>query len=194
MKRAYAVLEIRAAGEKDGRRVFSGIATTPETDSYGDVVDPQGAEFKLPMPLLWQHDSRDPIGWVRSAKATKNGIEVECEVADIPDEGPLKQRLDNAWQYLKNKLVRGLSIGFYPIESARIENSYGYHYTKWKWLELSTVTIGANEPAVITAIKSADAALRALSGPEQRAPARITAPSGAKTKAGKPPGFFGVPG
>lgn len=175
MKRAFAVLEIRATGQKDGKRTFTGIATTPETDSYGDIVDPQGAEFKLPMPLLWQHDSRDPIGWVTAAKATKKGIEVECEVADIPDDGPLKARLESAWQYIKNKLVGGLSIGFYPIESARIEGTYGYHYTKWKWLELSTVTIGANEPSVITAVRSA--ALLSIKQAGTRSPAL----SGTKT-------------
>ncbi len=178
-KKAFAVLEIRATGERDGKRTFSGIATTPETDSYGDIVDPQGAEFKLPMPLLWQHDRGDPIGWVTAARASKKGIEIDAEVANIPDPGELKERLDKAWQYLKNKLVRGLSIGFMPIESARIEGTYGMHFTKWKWLELSTVTIGANEPATITAIKSADAALRTPSGRgASDSNARASAPSG----------------
>lgn len=187
MKRAYAVLEVRATGERDGKRTFSGIATTPTPDSYQDIVEPLGAVFDTPMPLLWQHDSRDPIGWMHFAKPTAKGIPFDAEVANIPDDGTngtreLITRLEKAWAYLKNKLVRGVSIGFNPEEWSRIEATGGFRYTKWRWLELSAVTIPANSDASITAIKSADAALRALSGPEQRAAARITAPSGTKPK------------
>lgn len=174
MKRAYACLEIREAEQRSGKRVFRGIASTPSTDSYGDIIESDGAEFDLPMPLLWMHDSRDPIGWVTKAKASKKQIEVEVEVADLPEEPTLKARLDQAWAYITSKLVRGLSIGFNPIESARIEGTYGYHFTKWKWLELSAVTIPANMDASITAIRSADRRLRAPSGIQQR---RVSQPT-----------------
>lgn len=162
MNRAYSVLDIKAVDEQ--KRKFSGIASTPSTDRMGDIVEPKGAQFKLPIPLLWQHDSRDPIGWVTSAKVTNSGIEVEGEIANIPEEGELKNRLLKAWQMIKNKLVRGLSIGFDSIESARIEGTYGYRFIKWEWLELSAVTIPANQDATITAIKSIDRALLAASG------------------------------
>jgi HK97 family phage prohead protease len=183
MHRAYATLEIRATGERNGKRVFSGMASTPTPDSYQDIVEPMGAEFATPMPLLWQHDSGDPIGWMHFAKPTSKGIPFEAEVADIPDDGKagtqeLIKRLDKAWAYLKNKLVRGVSIGFQPIESSRIENTGGYRFTKWKWLELSAVTIPANADASITAIKSADAALRASSGRGSVTLTRATAPLG----------------
>lgn len=162
MNRAYSVLDIKSVDEQ--KRKFSGIASTPSTDRMGDIVEPKGAQFKLPLPLLWQHDSRDPIGWVTSAKVTNSGIEVEGEIADIPEEGELKTRLSKAWQMIKNKLVRGLSIGFDSIESARIEGTYGYRFIKWEWLELSAVTIPANQDATITTIKSIDRALLAASG------------------------------
>ena len=168
MNRAFAVLEIRETGSRNGKRTFNGVATSIATDSYGDVVESMGAEFDLPVPLLWQHDARDPIGWVTRAKASKKQIDVEVEVAEVTDNEDLSKRLAVAWSYIKNKLVRGLSIGFTPIESARIEGTYGYHFTKWKWLELSAVTIAANQDASITAIRSADAKLRALSGTLQR--------------------------
>lgn len=152
MKRAYAVLQIKAVDE--GARKFSGVASTVGTDRMGDIVEPKGAQFKLPLPLLWQHDSRDPIGWVTRAKVTNDGIEIEGEIAKIEEPGRLQDRLTEAWQYIKNKLVRGLSIGFNALESARIEGTYGIHFTAWEWLELSAVTIPANQEATITAIKS----------------------------------------
>lgn len=159
-QRAYSVLEIKAMDEENGKRTFKGIATTPTPDRVGDIVEPKGAEFKLPIPLLWQHNSREPIGWVRAARITDKGIEVDCEIANVDQPGKLKDRLDEAWQSMKAKLVGGLSIGFKPLESARIGDSYSYRFMKWLWLELSAVTVPANGDCSITAIKSADEAIR----------------------------------
>jgi HK97 family phage prohead protease len=155
---AYSLLEIKAMD--DAKRTFRGIATTPTLDRVGDIVEPKGASFKLPLPLLWQHLSDEPIGWVRAAKVTADGIEVECEVHTEGEPGALKDSLDRYWQMLRAKLVQGLSIGFKPLESARISDSNSYRYLKWLWLELSTVTIAANGDCTIDAIKSADLAIR----------------------------------
>ena len=155
-QRAYSTLEVKAMDDAGGKRKFSGTASTPSVDRMGDIVEPKGMQIKLPAPLLWQHNSREPIGWVRSAKVTDKRIDVECEVAVVADEGKLKDRLDEAWQTLKAGLVRGLSIGFDPIESAHIDGTYGYRYMKWEMLELSAVTVPANSDCSIQAIKSLD--------------------------------------
>lgn len=187
MKRAYSTIQIKAVDEAGSKRTFRGIASTPTPDRMGDIVEPKGAQFELPLPLLWQHDSYDPIGWITKATVTRDGIEIEGEVADVPEAGPLRDRLLTAWQYLKSKLVRGLSIGFRSIEEARIKDTYSYHILKWAWLELSAVTIPANQEANITAIKSIDRQhLAALGqgGDRDRPGAsghRSGAPSGART-------------
>jgi HK97 family phage prohead protease len=179
MDRAYATLTIKQVDQQ--RRTFRGIATTVATDRMDDVVESRGAQFKLPIPLLWQHDQRDPIGWVRTAKVSDSGIEIEGEIADVPDSGPLKERLTLAWQYIKSNLVRGLSIGFNPLEAAEIEGSrWGRRYLKWEWLELSAVTIPANQEATIVAVKSF-AARSAASGLGTQLPGA----SGSATKTGK---------
>ena len=157
---AYSTLEIKAIDESNGKRIFTGIATTPTPDRVGDIVEPKGAEFQLPIPLCWMHDSSDPIGWVTAAKVSAAGIEVVGEVANLPEPPSLKDRLDTAWAMLKGRLVRGLSIGFKPLEEARLGDTYSYRYLRWLWLELSPVTIAANGDCSITAIKSADQAVR----------------------------------
>lgn len=162
MDRAYSLLELKAVDED--KRILTGIATTPSTDRMGDIVEPKGAEFKLPIPFLWQHDSRQPIGHVTKAKVTSAGIEVEVQIAKIDEAGTLKDRVDEAWQSIKSGLVRGMSIGFSAVESARIEGTYGMRFLKWLWLELSAVTIAANGDATIQTIKSIDKAQRASSG------------------------------
>lgn len=158
MNRAYSVLEIKAVD--DEQRVLTGIATTPTADRMDDVVEPKGAKFKLPIPFLWQHRHSEPIGHVTKATIKDSGIEVSVQIAKITEPGTLKDRVDEAWQSIVAGLVRGLSIGFSPIESANIEGSWGRRYLSWDWLELSAVTIPANAEASIQAIKSIDTAIR----------------------------------
>lgn len=193
MKRAYSTLEIKAVEGGGDKRRFTGIATTPTADRVGDIVEPKGAMFKLPIPLLWQHDHRQPIGWVTSATVTAKGIEIEGEVADIPEDGKLKDRLQEAWQSIKHGLVRGLSIGFSPIESADIQGSWAQRFLKWEWLELSAVTIAANSEASIQTIKSIDTETRAALGLTRKAVVRLDTPpgvTGTKKATGPEPVFL----
>jgi HK97 family phage prohead protease len=169
LNRAYSLLNIKQVDE-DARQI-TGMATTPAPDRIGDVVEPGGAEFKLPMALLWQHDSSQPIGHVTHAKVTKAGIEIVAKIARLAEPGRLRDRLDEAWQSIKAGLVQGLSIGFKPIEHEFIAETKGMRFTKWSWLELSAVTIPANAEATIATVKSIDTAQRAAPG--QTTPHRV---------------------
>ncbi|KQX35325.1 hypothetical protein ASD04_14895 [Devosia sp. Root436] len=160
MTRAYSLLEIKEIDEESRR--ITGIASTPKTDRAGDIVMPEGAVFTLPIPFLYQHDSRQPIGHVIEAKVSKKGIEIVAEIAQGVHED-----IDKAWKYIKAGLVRGLSIGFRGIDTEQIPNSWGMIFEKWEWLELSAVTIPANADATIQSIKQYDAeALKAATGAE----------------------------
>ena len=178
MNRAYALLEVKTVDED--KRIITGIATTPSVDRQDDIVESDGAEFKLPLPLLWQHNSDMPIGQVIRAKVTKAGIEVTAQFAKSDEPGTLKDRLDEAWQSVKLGLVRGLSIGFKAVETARIEGTYGVRFLKWLWLELSAVTIPANQDATITSIKSLDAPMLAATGKQPTDIDRPTPPAPGK--------------
>jgi len=151
--RAYAVLEIKSAD--DERRIIEGVATTATADRSGDIVEPTGAQFSLPLPLLWQHDTKQPIGEVTHAEVTPDGIRIRAQIAKIDTPGRLKDRVDEAWESIRARLVRGLSIGFKPVEMKPIAKSTGFHILKWLWAELSAVTIPQNIEANIFAIKAA---------------------------------------
>ena len=51
--RAWSLLTVKAVQEE--RRIIRGLATSPETDRVGDIVEPLGIKFKNPMPLLLYH-------------------------------------------------------------------------------------------------------------------------------------------
>lgn len=169
LNRAYSLLSIKQVDED--ARILTGMATTPTPDRLQDIIEPEGAQFKLPMPLLFHHDSEQPIGHVTHAKVSKVGIEIVAKIARIAEPGRLKDRLDEAWQSIKAGLVSGLSIGFRPIEHKFIPETKGMRFIKWNWLELSAVTIPAQTEATIMTIRSIDTAQRAVSG--QRALHRV---------------------
>lgn len=163
MSRAYSMLDIRSV--HDDERIIEGIASTPAPDRMGDIVDPMGAKFALPMPLLWQHNHDEPIGWVEFAKPSAKGIPFKARLANPDDfeSATVKERLREAWDSIKNKLVAAVSIGFRPLEYNFMESG-GIHFKTWEWMELSAVTIPAQAEATINTIKSIDAAARKAAG------------------------------
>lgn len=192
MRRAYSVLDIKSVADGEDVVRIKGIASTPTTDRMGDVVEPMGARFKTPMPLLWQHRHDSPVGNVTFAKPTKNGIPFEAELPIIKEAGRLKERVDEAIQSVRYGLVAAVSIGFSAVSDAIERIETGLRFKEWEWLELSLVTIPANAEATITAIRSIDAELLAATG---RAPPDVDPPPGVTGKQTKPAsrGFFFVP-
>jgi len=156
--RAYSLLEIKSSS--DDARTLEGIATTPTTDRMGDIVETSGIQFKLPLPLLYQHNSRQPIGNVTSAKVTKDGISIKAQIAPAGTAA----FIDEAWALIKAGLVRGFSIGFRTLEEAWMKDVGGFRILKSEWLELSAVTIPANAEASILSVKSFDSEALAASG------------------------------
>lgn len=165
VKRAYAPLEIKLlADNPDGKMTLEGTATTPNTDRMGDTVNPLGAKVKLPLPFLYQHNSRQPIGNVVKVTPSKKGITFVAEIA----RAGVAAFIDEARALIKEGLIRGTSIGFRELVSEPIDPKDpffgGTNFVEWEWLELSAVTIPANMDASIQTIKSFDQQTRAALG------------------------------
>jgi HK97 family phage major capsid protein/HK97 family phage prohead protease len=162
VNRAYSILHVKSIDED--KRIISGIATTPEPDRMGDVIEPLGVSFKNPLPLLLHHDTKQPVGFTTLKKPTKDGVEFTATLPTIADAGKLRDRVDEAWQSIKAGLISGVSIGFRSIEEAFNKDTGGFRFLKSEVVELSLVTIPANASASIHTIKSLDTADQAASG------------------------------
>lgn len=195
--RAYSLLEVKRFDDKE--RTFEGLASTPSIDRVGDVVNPLGAEFSLPMPLLLDHDSTKQVGHVEFAKPNKNGIPFKARIAQIDEPGSIKDMVDGAWQLVKARLRSFVSIGFKAIDFEIMPDG-GINFKKWAWLELSLVSVPAQAEAVIfdgksiqeqfLAFKSLDTAQRAatgqtLNGDEPAPPGASGKPKTPKAQEGK---------
>ena len=150
--RLYSTIKVKAADSDSW--TFTGIASTPTPDRARDTINPQGAQFTLPLVLLWQHNHDSPIGHVTAATIEDSGITIEAGITQPTAEMPagLSSRLREAWSSIKSGLVRGLSIGFVPTDFSPTENG-GMDIKAWDWMELSAVTIPANTDASIQTVK-----------------------------------------
>ncbi len=120
---------------------FTGWASTPDVDLFGDIVEPSGARFELPLPLLWQHKHDEPVGAVRDAHVTAKGIRVTGRIT------PEATRATEAQALLRDGVL-GLSVGFQALESQPLPGG-GLRFTAWRWTELSLVSVPANPQARI---------------------------------------------
>lgn len=174
MEYAYSVIDYDKKGiqETDDFFIVEGIASTPTPDRMRDIVEPLGAKYKTPMPLLWQHRSSEPVGNVVFADPKKDGIPFKAEIPKVKETGRLKDRIDEAIQSVKYKLVAAVSIGFDAIEYSFMDNG-GIHFQEWEWLELSLVTIPANPEARLKIAKSLDNDLLAALGRSKEIDSRL---------------------
>lgn len=153
------------------KRTFRGIATTPTQDRVKDILVSTGAKFQLPMPLLMHHDSRLPVGQVTSAKVTQQGVEVEIHFPEIPEEGNLKARVEEAYQSVKYNLIRGLSVGFIPNwDDAEMIKGGGVQFNEYEIYELSLTPTPCNSDAGISYEKAFEEHKAALGKKPQDVP------------------------
>jgi HK97 family phage major capsid protein/HK97 family phage prohead protease len=162
--RAYSLLHVKSVD--DDRRMIRGMATTPAPDRTGDIVEPLGAAFPPTLPLLLHHRKDSPVGTARFKKPTSRGIEFEAEFPVIDSPGIVRDRVNEAWDSVKAGLIRGVSIGFRPLDDAiELLKTGGLRFLKTEILELSLVTVPANAEATLALVKSLDASHLAATGP-----------------------------
>jgi uncharacterized protein len=146
--------ELKRAAVEEG--TFRGLASTWQVDRHGDVIE-RGAFAKslaawasrgARVPILWQHDQAEPIGALRNAAETDEGLEVE---------GELVLALSNAKRAhaLARSGALGMSIGF-TIPTGGTETRSGVRFIREIDLaEVSLVSVPANPGAVVREVKSA---------------------------------------
>lgn len=152
--RAYSVCEVKRLGAEADSLTIEGIASTPTPDRAGDSVNPMGAKFSLPMPLLHSHRHDLPIGKVVYAAPTARGIPFTARIPRIKSPGKLKDRIDEAIHSLEAGLIAAVSVGFSALagKTKRLAGG-GTEYSEWNWHELSICTVPCNHEAVIHTVK-----------------------------------------
>ena len=156
------------ANDGGSSRAFKATITTDSMDRDREVVLPVGMDkrdfMKNPI-LLWSHDPLHPVGKINALYRKDNGWDMEAELADRPDGHQGEWKADELHALMKAGILKGISIGFMPIDSRQPSKkdleTYGQDLrrviTKYKLCEVSLVSVPANQDALVTAcMKNAD--------------------------------------
>ena len=100
-------------------------------DKGGDVVRKGAFAGALPVPLLWQHEAREPIGFVERLREDDRGLRI---VARLVDAG----RGGDAVALVRAGAIDGLSFG-YRVKAGRPANG-GRELAALELIEVSLVT------------------------------------------------------
>jgi HK97 family phage prohead protease len=151
----------KAAGKAS---TFVATITTDSVDRDGEVVVPAGMnskDYERNPVLLYEHDVQRPIGKMLGMKRMERAIEAEFALAPRPESHEGEWFPDTVAALMDFGALNTMSIGFLGLEarpaSKADSEKYGDGvrrvYGKWKLLEVSVVSIPANQDAIITAVR-----------------------------------------
>ena len=140
--------EIAAVSKK--RKTVDFVVSTNAPDRMGDIIEQSGIllkNYRRNPVHLYAHDSRGlPIG--KALKTVVSGDKLLQRIEYTPVTGfDLPQAV---FELVEADVLRGISIGFIPIEFSFIEGGAGRLFTRIELLETSTVPIPANPEALVT--------------------------------------------
>jgi len=149
----FAIEELKATEADDGARTIEGFASVfNNVDAGKDIVLPGAFTRTLKaiktLPMLWQHDTAQPIGVWTEFEETQKGLRVKGTIVDTT------LGLD-AYKLAKAGAVKGLSIG-YSTKKYEIDSAKGVRkLVDIDLFETSLVTFPMNEKATVTDVKTA---------------------------------------
>ena len=138
---------------EDGSIVIKGLASTNALDRTGDVIDHNawkegGLDNYSGNPIiLFNHDYNRPIGRAKYCDVTQNGLELEAKISksagDIVD-------------LIKDGVLGAFSVGFKVKDADYNKETDGFLIKSAELLEVSVVSIPANQTATFSIAKSFD--------------------------------------
>lgn len=154
IKHLQYAFEVKASDIREDGTFLGYGSIFGNVDSYDDVVAPGAYAMSIAdfskgsarLPMLWQHNTSQPIGIFPTLKEDSRGLYLEGAInLDV-------QAGREAYALLKQGAISGLSIGYRPVTSEYRDD--GIRILKEvKLYEISLVTFPANDEARVTGVK-----------------------------------------
>jgi HK97 family phage prohead protease len=123
------------------------VASDESVDRMGDILIAKGcqlSDYRKNPVVLAQHRADSPIARCSSIGLVGNRIEATI---DFPPSGT-SVRSDEYLGLLKNSVLGAVSVGFLPSKYTTRKEG-GYLFSEWELLELSVVSVPANQSALV---------------------------------------------
>lgn len=155
--RAYTPKEERAPSVDPKTRTVRVIASTDAVDSYGTRIDTKGWDLKRyeanPIVLAC-HDSRSIDAVLGTAELKINGRKLEATITFLPVG--MSEQADKAFAMFEARVLKGVSVGFIPLEYHDETDKKGRAirvFDRQELVELSVAPVPANPEALARALK-----------------------------------------
>ena len=147
----HKAIQFKADDVDSDKRVISGYASTYDLDQGGDLIVRGAFQKTLEtgasrVKVLWQHDSKTPIGRPNRMTEDENGLYVESYIAKT-------RQGDEALELAREGIIDSMSIG-YMVNDSEYKDDGIRLIKELTLMEYSLVTWPMNESAVITGVKS----------------------------------------
>jgi HK97 family phage prohead protease/HK97 family phage major capsid protein len=144
---------VKSVEKKAGGLQIAGYANTVTKDRVGDIIVPSAwtkgiDNFKKNPILLYQHDPSKPIGRVTDCKVDKTGLFVEAFISDAAEEQFKIHTL------IRDDVLKAFSVGFRVLDQKYDNSKEASMITDVELLEISVVTIPANQDSLFSLRKS----------------------------------------
>lgn len=132
---------------------ITGMASTNNTDRVGDVIEAEawtkgGLQNYLNNPvILFNHDYNQPIGRAVELGTNDNGLQLKAKIA---------KSAGHVGELIKEGVLGAFSVGFRVKDAEYMTETDGYKIKDAELLEVSVVTVPANQAATFSLAKSFD--------------------------------------
>lgn len=151
MNKVYGSFDTVAT--KDGKIKISGYANTVDRDRVGDVITESAWKSKSALTnytknpiILAFHDHSLPIGKMIDFDITPKGLWIEAEIDDSEEK---------IYKKIKNGILKTFSVGFRVLDADFKEETDTFYIKDLELLEVSVVSVPANQESVFNLSKSA---------------------------------------
>ena len=141
---------LKASSDEEDNIVIEGMASTDDVDRMGDVIVPAAwnkglKNFKANPVILFNHNYDNPIGKATGIKIEENGLYIKAKISKTAEKiGGL----------IKEGVLGAFSVGFRVKDAEWDDETDGLKITDAELLEVSVVSVPANQAAVFSVSKS----------------------------------------
>lgn len=129
------------------------IMSTGQLARDGHILEPRGCQLDnyLRNPIiLWNHDPEFPVGRAQDVKVDGDKIRALIKFAPLG----ASPKADEIRALVKSDIVRGVSVGFDPVEAEPLNPAKprgGMRISEWDLLECSFCSVPVDAEALVTA-------------------------------------------
>ena len=131
---------------------ITGMASTNGTDRVGDIIEAEawtkagGLQNYLNNPvILFNHDYNQPIGRAVALETNDNGLQLKAKIA---------KSAGHVGELIKEGVLGAFSVGFRVKDAEYMTETDGYKIKDAELLEVSVVSVPANQAATFSLAKS----------------------------------------